>query len=90
LFSVETIAEALASWRNGTHCGLFGTLCLKGYKLITTGGGGSLLSNAAELANVPATSPLRRSAPNPGPTSMPPFAGITGCPTSTPPWEWPN
>ena len=50
---VEDAAEALASWRNGTHCGLFGsvgTLSFNGNKLITTGGGGALLTNSAELA----------------------------------------
>ena len=41
---VEDAAEALASWRKGTHCGLFGavgTLSFNGNKLITTGGGGA-------------------------------------------------
>ena len=50
---VEDAAEALASWRNGTHCGLFGsvgTLSFNGNKLITTGGGGALLTNSAELS----------------------------------------
>ena len=50
---VEDAAEALSSWRNGTHCGLFGevgTLSFNGNKLITTGGGGALLTNSAELA----------------------------------------
>ena len=50
---VEDAAEALASWRNGTHCGLFGavgTLSFNGNKLITTGGGGALLTQDALLA----------------------------------------
>jgi perosamine synthetase len=50
---VEDAAEALASWRAGTHCGLFGavgTLSFNGNKLITTGGGGALLTNDADLA----------------------------------------
>jgi dTDP-4-amino-4,6-dideoxygalactose transaminase len=50
---VEDAAEALASWRDGTHCGLFGavgTLSFNGNKLITTGGGGALLTNDADLA----------------------------------------
>jgi len=50
---VEDAAEALASWRDGIHCGLFGavgTLSFNGNKLITTGGGGALLSNDAALA----------------------------------------
>jgi perosamine synthetase len=50
---VEDAAEALASWRGGNHCGLFGavgTLSFNGNKLITTGGGGALLSNDADLA----------------------------------------
>ena len=50
---VEDAAEALASWRGETHCGLFGavgTLSFNGNKLITTGGGGALLTNDASLA----------------------------------------
>lgn len=50
---VEDAAEALASWREGIHCGLFGevgTLSFNGNKLITTGGGGALLSNNYGLA----------------------------------------
>jgi perosamine synthetase len=50
---VEDAAEALASWRGGVHCGLFGavgTLSFNGNKLITTGGGGALLTNEAQLA----------------------------------------
>ena len=50
---VEDAAEALASWRGGTHCGLFGsvgTLSFNGNKLITTGGGGALLTNDTALA----------------------------------------
>ena len=50
---VEDAAEALASWRGDTHCGLFGsvgTLSFNGNKLITTGGGGALLTNDSELA----------------------------------------
>jgi dTDP-4-amino-4,6-dideoxygalactose transaminase len=50
---VEDAAEALASWRGGTHCGLFGavgTLSFNGNKLITTGGGGALLTHDAQLA----------------------------------------
>jgi len=51
---VEDAAEALGSWRDGTHCGLFGsvgTLSFNGNKLITTGGGGALLTHSAELAS---------------------------------------
>lgn len=50
---VEDAAEALGSWRGDTHCGLFGTvgtLSFNGNKLITTGGGGALLTNDAEMA----------------------------------------
>jgi len=50
---VEDAAEALGSWREGTHCGLFGavgTISFNGNKMITTGGGGALLTNNAELA----------------------------------------
>ena len=50
---VEDAAEALGSWSDGNHCGLFGevgTLSFNGNKLITTGGGGALLTHSAELA----------------------------------------
>ena len=50
---VEDAAEALGSWRGQTHCGLFGsigTLSFNGNKLITTGGGGALLTHDAQLA----------------------------------------
>lgn len=50
---LEDAAEALGSWRNDTHCGLFGAagcLSFNGNKLITTGGGGALLTNNPELA----------------------------------------
>ena len=46
-------AEALGSWSGDTHCGLFGSLgvlSFNGNKLITTGGGGALLTNDVELA----------------------------------------
>lgn len=50
---IEDAAEALASWRDGIHCGLFGTigtLSFNGNKLITTGGGGALLTNNPAFA----------------------------------------
>ena len=54
---VEDAAEALGSWRENagkaTHCGLFGsigTLSFNGNKLITTGGGGALLTHDGQLA----------------------------------------
>ncbi len=54
---VEDAAEALGSFRkeNGTykHCGLFGdigVLSFNGNKIITTGGGGALITNNIELA----------------------------------------
>jgi dTDP-4-amino-4,6-dideoxygalactose transaminase len=50
---VEDAAEALGSWRGETHCGMFGalgTFSFNGNKVITTGGGGALITNDAELA----------------------------------------
>jgi perosamine synthetase len=50
---IEDAAEALGSWRGQTHCGLFGalgTLSFNGNKLITTGGGGALITHDGELA----------------------------------------
>lgn len=51
---VEDAAEALGAFRNGQHAGTFGefgTLSFNGNKIITTGGGGALLTNDAELAS---------------------------------------
>ena len=50
---VEDAAEALGSWRGNNHCGLFGsvgTLSFNGNKIITTGGGGALLTHDSSLA----------------------------------------
>ncbi len=50
---VEDAAEALGSFYRGHHAGtmgLFGTLSFNGNKTITTGGGGAILTNNAELA----------------------------------------
>tara|TARA_Y100001968_G_scaffold328960_1_gene377207 strand:+ start:90 stop:1319 length:1230 start_codon:yes stop_codon:yes gene_type:complete len=55
---VEDAAAALGSWRYDAsqkiHCGLFGavgTLSFNGNKLVTTGGGGALITNCREIAN---------------------------------------
>lgn len=45
---IEDAAEALGSWRHGTHAGLFGAagvLSFNGNKIVTTGGGGAILTN---------------------------------------------
>lgn len=45
---IEDAAEALGSRIRGVHCGLFGhmgTLSFNGNKILTTGGGGALLTN---------------------------------------------
>lgn len=50
---IEDAAEALGSHRGGRHVGttgLMGTLSFNGNKLVTTGGGGALLTHDAELA----------------------------------------
>jgi len=50
---VEDAAESLGSTYHGTHTGTFGlmgALSFNGNKTITTGGGGAILSNDAELA----------------------------------------
>lgn len=50
---VEDAAEALGSWVEGNHCGSFGKLgcfSFNGNKIITTGGGGALITNDSELA----------------------------------------
>jgi aminotransferase in exopolysaccharide biosynthesis len=50
---VEDAAESLGSYYDGKHTGTFGllgTLSFNGNKTITTGGGGAILTNDAELA----------------------------------------
>ena len=53
LVLVEDAAESLGSYYKGQHTGTFGllgTLSFNGNKTITTGGGGAILTNSAELA----------------------------------------
>lgn len=50
---VEDAAEALGSWHKGRHAGTFGSLGIlsfNGNKIITTGGGGAILTDNYELA----------------------------------------
>jgi len=50
---VEDAAESLGSLMNGQHTGTFGllgTLSFNGNKIVTTGGGGAILTNDAHLA----------------------------------------
>jgi perosamine synthetase len=50
---VEDAAESLGSYYQGQHTGTFGqfgTLSFNGNKTVTTGGGGAILTNNAELA----------------------------------------
>ena len=50
---VEDAAESLGSWSGERHTGRFGrmaALSFNGNKLITTGGGGALITHSAELA----------------------------------------
>ncbi|MCE2613620.1 LegC family aminotransferase [Flavobacteriaceae bacterium D16] len=50
---IEDAAESLGSYRNDRHTGTLGwigTLSFNGNKIITTGGGGMILTNNAELA----------------------------------------
>ena len=68
-----------------THCGLFGsvgTLSFNGNKLITTGGGGALLTNDADLAKrVICPPPLSLTF---GRLTTTPSAGMIACQTSMP------
>lgn len=51
---IEDAAEGLGSYYNGRHVGRFGrcaTLSFNGNKIITTGGGGAVMTDDAELAN---------------------------------------
>lgn len=53
IIMVEDAAESLGSRRHGKHTGTFGalgTLSFNGNKTITTGGGGAILTDDAELA----------------------------------------
>lgn len=50
---IEDAAEALGSRSGSAHCGTFGllgTLSFNGNKICTTGGGGAIMTNDAELA----------------------------------------
>ena len=52
---VEDAAEALGSFYNGIHACNFGkvsALSFNGNKIITTGGGGAILTNCDEIANL--------------------------------------
>lgn len=49
---IEDAAEAVGSYRGGKHCGTFGklgALSFNGNKIMTTGGGGAILTNDEEL-----------------------------------------
>ena len=51
---IEDAAEALGSRRSGCHAGLFGlcgSLSFNGNKIITTGGGGAILTNDEKIAD---------------------------------------
>jgi dTDP-4-amino-4,6-dideoxygalactose transaminase len=54
LLVIEDSAESLGSYYNGRHTGTFGllgTLSFNGNKIITTGGGGAILTNDNRLAD---------------------------------------
>ena len=51
---IEDSAEALGSFKNGKHAGTFGltgVLSFNGNKIISTGGGGMILTNDKDIAN---------------------------------------
>ena len=51
---IEDSTEALGSFKNGKHAGMFGltgVLSFNGNKIISTGGGGMILTNNKEIAN---------------------------------------
>ena len=53
LLLIEDAAEALGSWEDNIHAGLHGnvgTLSFNGNKIITTGGGGCVLTNCDQIA----------------------------------------
>jgi len=54
LYVIEDSTEALGSFKNGKHAGTFGltgVLSFNGNKIISTGGGGMILTNDKEIAN---------------------------------------
>ena len=82
---IEDAAEALGSWRAGIHCGLFGevgTLSFNGNKLITTGGGGALLTNDADLAKRARHLSTTAKLPHPWAFNHDAWAGMIVFPTS--------
>ena len=90
---VEDAAEALGSWRDGIHCGLFGavgTLSFNGNKMITTGGGGALSLTVLNWPSAPAISQPLPNSPTPGRSSTMWRVGTIAFPTSTPLLGWPS
>ncbi len=87
---VEDAAESLGSTYRGRHTGTFGRLgsqSFNGNKILTTGGGGMILTDAATGARAKHLTTTAK-VPHPTNTSMMRRAGTTACPTSTPPSAW--
>ena len=83
---VEDAAEALGSTWRGRHCGTFGTvgtLSFNGNKVVTTGGGGAVLTNDPAIGqrakHLSTTAKVRIR----GSMSTMRWGSITGCPIST-------
>ena len=87
---VEDAAEALGSWCDGTHCGLFGsvgTLSFNGNKLITTGGEVRSSPITPSWPSERAIFPPRPNFHTPGRLSTMPWVGTIASQTLTP-WAW--
>ena len=88
---IEDAAESLGSRLHGRHTGtvgLLGTLSFNGNKIVTTGGGGAVLTGDPELAAQAGTSPPRPGFRTDGALAMTGSATTIAFRVLTPRWAW--
>jgi perosamine synthetase len=81
---VEDAAESLGSFIDGRHTGTFGLcgmLSFNGNKIVTTSGGGALITNDAQLARRAKHLTTTAKQPYPGPSFTTKWPTTTACPT---------
>ena len=86
---VEDAAEALGSQYRGQQCaamGLLGAMSFNGNKIITTGGGGAVLTNDADLADMVRHLSTTAKRAHPWLLSTTGLGTTTECPTSMRRW----